>query len=385
MIRKLKAPLFVAAVLCSIVFAACSREVEDLKSRAEELCQYIPDHELLERSKEFMTSDFYAVLDTMFNLPEHEAMDHEWLYYFVTGNGGTIADFTVDTVEVKDETHAVALLTVRQKWEDGSFCEDGRPIMLLPGWNWIGYTVNGQQSLTDALADYMAEEGEKIVGQNGFATYEKGKWQGTLTALETGMGYMLYTNQAKALTFRTPSVKVRLHHRTSHVARTRSASLFRSVSKHAYPNVMGIIAEIQKDDEKVDTDRFVLYAYDTDGECRGEGTWVNGLTYMTLYGEGGEALSYRAVDLMDGTVYAVQETIPFAEGITGSVCQPFLLTLGKVEGNATMIEGMLVAPASSEIDGYYNLNGSRVSFRTACRGIYLVKYKDGSFKKVIVK
>jgi len=124
MIRKLKDPLFVAAVLCSIVFAACSREVEDLKSRAEELCQYIPDHELLERSKEFMTSDFYAVLDTMFNLPEHEAMDHEWLYYFVTGNGGTIADFTVDTVEVKDETHAVALLTVRQKWEDGSFCED---------------------------------------------------------------------------------------------------------------------------------------------------------------------------------------------------------------------------------------------------------------------
>ena len=77
--------------------------------------------------------------------------------------------------------------------------------------------------------------------------------------------------------------------------------------------------------------------------------------------------------------------MPFAEGITGSVCQPFLLTLGKVEGNATMIEGMPVAPASSEIDGYYNLNGSRVSFRTACRGIYLVKYKDGSFQKVIVK
>ena len=254
--------------------------------------------------------------------------------------------------------------------QEGSFCEDGRPVMLLPGWNWIGYSVNGQQSLSDALVDYLAEEGDKIVGLSGFATYEKGAWQGTLSALETGMGYMLYTNQAKTLTFRTPSVKVRLHHKSS---------------RPAYPNVMGIIAEVQKDGEKVEADRFTLYAYDADGECRGEGKWVNGLAYMTLYGKGGETLSYRAVDLMDGTVYAVQETMPFAEGITGSVCQPFLLTLGKVEGNATMIEGMPVAPASSEIDGYYNLNGSRVSFRTACRGIYLVKYKDGSFQKVIVK
>ena len=254
--------------------------------------------------------------------------------------------------------------------QEGSFCEDGRPVMLLPGWNWIGYSVNGQQSLSDALVDYLAEEGDKIVGLSGFATYEKGAWQGTLSALETGMGYMLYTNQAKTLTFRTPSVKVRLHHKSS---------------RPAYPNVMGIIAEVQKDGEKVEADRFTLYAYDADGECRGEGKWVNGLAYMTLYGKGGETLSYRAVDLTDGTVYAVQETMPFAEGITGSVCQPFLLTLGKVEGNATMIEGMPVAPASSEIDGYYNLNGSRVSFRTACRGIYLVKYKDGSFQKVIVK
>ena len=265
------------------------------------------------------------------------------------------------------------------------FCEDVRPIMLLPGWNWIGYTVNGQQSITDALSDYMAEEGEKIVGQNGFATYEKGIWQGTLSALETGMGYMLYTKQAKTLTFSTPSVKVRLHRRMTHAARTRSASLFRPVSKHAYPNVMGLIAEVRKDDEKVETDRFTLYAYDADGDCRGEGKWVNGLAYMTLYGRGGEALSYRAVDLMDGTIYTVREAMPFAEGITGSVSQPFLLTLGKVEGNATMLEGLPVAPASSEIDGYYNLNGSRVSFRTVNRGIYLVKYKDGSFKKVIVK
>ena len=113
-------------ILAAVLLAACSNgnTEETLKKRATELCQYIPDHELLEQSKDFMTEDFYAVLDTMFNyLPEHEAMDHEWLYYFVTGNGGTMADYEVTTVELKDETHAVATVKVRQKWEDGSFDE----------------------------------------------------------------------------------------------------------------------------------------------------------------------------------------------------------------------------------------------------------------------
>lgn len=111
--------LILATVL---LLSACGDSEKQLMERAAELCKYIPDHELLEQSREYMTEDFYNVLDTMFNLmPEFEAMDHEWLYYFVTGNGGTIADFEVTGVEQQDNTHAVATISVRQKWEDGSF------------------------------------------------------------------------------------------------------------------------------------------------------------------------------------------------------------------------------------------------------------------------
>ena len=90
-------------ILCAaLMLVACNNTEKQLRERAAELCKYIPDHELLEQSKNYMTEDFYAVLDTMFNhLPSHEAMDHEWLYYFVTGNGGTIADYEV----VKDNMH----------------------------------------------------------------------------------------------------------------------------------------------------------------------------------------------------------------------------------------------------------------------------------------
>ncbi len=104
--------------LAALVLAACTSNEAKLKQRAKELCRYIPDHELREESKDYMTADFYAVLDTMFNLlPEFEAMDHEWLHYFVTGNGGTIADYTVTAVEQTDDDHAVATISVRQKWE----------------------------------------------------------------------------------------------------------------------------------------------------------------------------------------------------------------------------------------------------------------------------
>ncbi len=115
----------VTIILAALVLAACGDKELQLKERAAELCKYIPDHELREESKPFMTTDFYAVLDTMFNhLPDHEAMDHEWLYYFVTGNGGTIADYEVVGVQQTDDAHAVATVKVRQKWEDGSFDEN---------------------------------------------------------------------------------------------------------------------------------------------------------------------------------------------------------------------------------------------------------------------
>jgi len=125
-----------------------------------------------------MTADFYAVLDTMFNqLPEFEAMDHEWLYYFVTGNGGTIADYEVAGVEKTDKTHAVATIKVRQKWEDGSFdpnndVEEHKLYMEKVDGQWLMSDFDGhkqdcieniansrkEQALREAISEYLVKE-----------------------------------------------------------------------------------------------------------------------------------------------------------------------------------------------------------------------------------
>lgn len=158
--------------------AACTQGEEQLRKRAAELCQYIPDHDLAEGSEAYMTADFYAVLDTMFHmLPSHEAMDHEFLYYFVTGNGGTIADYEVVKVELTDATHAVATLNVRQLWDDGTVADDTdvevhRLYMELVEGQWlmsdfdehkqdcINYIANNrkEQAVRNAISDYLVKE-----------------------------------------------------------------------------------------------------------------------------------------------------------------------------------------------------------------------------------
>ena len=164
--------------LAVALLAGCGDSGRQLRGRAAELCQYIPDHELLAASEGFLTGDFYAVLDTMFyRLPEHEALDHEWLYFFVTGNGGTIADYEVAGVEKTDATHAVATILVRQKWEDGSFdpesdVEEHRLSMEKVGGKWLMSDFDGhkqdciqyiennrkEQALRDAISDYLVRE-----------------------------------------------------------------------------------------------------------------------------------------------------------------------------------------------------------------------------------
>lgn len=165
---------FISVLL--LVTSCLSRE-EQLRERAAELCHYIPDHELPERSRDYLTADFYAVLDTMFHMPEHEAMDHEWLYYFVTGNGGTISDFEIVDVRQTDETHAVATVRVRQKWEDGSFddtsdVEDHRLYMELVDGRWLmsdfdehkqdcirHIAINRrEQAVRDAMCEWLVRE-----------------------------------------------------------------------------------------------------------------------------------------------------------------------------------------------------------------------------------
>lgn len=93
---------------------------EDLAYRVLELCRYIPDHVLKPEAKEAMTPEFFRALSEAFDAPVADYMeigDNEWLWYFVTGNGGSEPVYGVKSVSLTSKDSARAVITVRQSWE----------------------------------------------------------------------------------------------------------------------------------------------------------------------------------------------------------------------------------------------------------------------------
>ena len=160
------------------------------------------------------------------------------------------------------------------------------------------------------------------------------------------------------------------------------------VDKHAYPDVMGIIAQLQKDGQVLEADHFTLLAYVAD-DCRGYSKDADDLCWLTIYGNNGEAVEYRAVDHTDGAVYAVEQQATFATTISGTLTEPVVLTLTeKLYDDPSAIDG--VAPAviaKSPVEGYYSLSGVLVARYAASlkQGIYVVKYTDGTFRKISIR
>lgn len=265
---------------------------------------------------------------------------------------------------------------------EGELYSSRNPIPLKPGWNWIGYTPNGAQTVTNALSGNLLEDGDIIVGQDGFSTYDNGIWSGTLTTLETGKGYMYKTYNAKSISFNTPDVAV-------NYSKARSRSRYTSkYNKHAYSNVMGVIATIQSDDVIASATQLSIYAY-CDNECRGEGQWIDSLLYITIYGSGNENIRFKAVDERYGTQYYILETSNFISDIEGSVTSPKRLTLITEEEDDVNIKWHEKNDNLYEerVIGYYTLSGILVSQNKTDLpvGTYIVLYENGTRKKLCIK
>lgn len=263
-------------------------------------------------------------------------------------------------------------------------CKSDLPIGLLPGWNWVGYPVKGEQTVANALSGFLAAEGDALVGQDGFAVYSNGQWTGSLTTLSTGKGYMMRVGKAQTLRFKAPAVALGVKGKM----RPRLQPTQRhGIDKHAYPQVMGLVAQLHTEGAPILTDQLLLLAY-ADDECRGAAN-IDSLTFLTLYGDGGERIRYRALDTADGTLYAIVESDTFTPGVTGLPTQPRQLTLGERLDTVTTIGDITVATPSSDVrpTAYYSLGGTLVGHSSISLrpGIYIVGYNDGHHGKVIIR
>jgi len=243
------------------------------------------------------------------------------------------------------------------------------------GWNWLGYTLNKETTLADALLN--AEEGDVIIGLDGVSIcrsdYNGTSWVGTLTNLKPGQGYMFQSKSDKDVRYDADAQAVAAPSRMA-----SSQTTDQVVDKHRYPSVMAVVARI----ERAGTGPApTLVAYCGD-ECRGISQLVaDDLLMMNVYGNSGDRITFRALNTVTGEEVDVTPAdaddahMVFRSDIVGTLQQPVLFRLGSTTGIRTVDNVMTNATI-------YDMNGRRMNDTPRKHGVYIVTGKNGPQKVV---
>ena len=73
-------------------------------------------------------------------------------------------------------------------------------VTLLPGWTWIAYTKAETMSIDEAFGDFEPMEGDQIKSKQKTSTYRNGRWRGTMSVFNPGLGYHYYSNREVPVT-----------------------------------------------------------------------------------------------------------------------------------------------------------------------------------------
>lgn len=163
-------------------------------------------------------------------------------------------------------------------------------ITLGAGWNYISYLPLVNMNVSDALKGYKAENGDVIKSQDAFATYSTANgWEGDLTTMTVGRGYMLKRGvNASQVSFTYPV--------ESFGSSVKAAAPAKS---YRYADNMNIIGEVEGINVE-DGDSLVAYV---NGEIRGASRLErNHKVFLTIQGD--EDAKVAMVLVRDGEIIA---------------------------------------------------------------------------------
>lgn len=105
----------IAILAGMVLLLVCGCAQKGLERRAAVLGRHVPDVERLERSKGFLTEEYYAMLEEMVGLPDYAPVLHEWEFWFVAADGSPVAACAgkVDSLVKLDDAHAEAVMLVQ--------------------------------------------------------------------------------------------------------------------------------------------------------------------------------------------------------------------------------------------------------------------------------
>lgn len=233
--------------------------------------------------------------------------------------------------------------SVGNTWEGNGCRADNTPIQLNKGWNWIGYVPISSTSVADALAGVTPSENDVVKTLDAFAIFSGGKWNGTLTTMNQGVGYMYYS--AKDFTFNYPMLNVFTVEPEPVKSIRMASSAPWTYNAHSYPDNKTLIANVYNDAVKVLEGVYIVGAFVND-ECRGIGSYIDGLLYITVHGTiaDNESVSFKAYENVTGNEFPIIETISMDGMHIGSISSPFSLHIDGTTGIQAVTASLNIYP-----------------------------------------
>ena len=129
-----------------------------ISDQAMKLIEFVPDHKFETSIKPAFTESYFNLLEEAWTVPVYDfgiIGDDEWLYYFMTGNGGcecTSHPKTVDSVKVLDDENALVKMNyIHEDHDMALHFENG---------DWVIADFDGTK---DELAEYIREQRDGLM------------------------------------------------------------------------------------------------------------------------------------------------------------------------------------------------------------------------------
>lgn len=255
-------------------------------------------------------------------------------------------------------------------------------------WNWIGFPYQFDHAITDVLkgsagAAAAFAAGDRIVSKDdGFTEYDGESWDGDLTVLKAGEGYMFYnaSGSQKAISFQSEAnlgqPSAGSSNAKAYIAKAHRAKVWQYNSSKFADN-MTIVADLGTE---YASSSYSVGAFIGD-ECRGEGSFVNGKWFITVHGDAKDQdnpVSFKVYDTMTGSTRLVDGSQPYSAK-AGSLRSPLCMRVSEI----TDIDKITVDADNLSGVEIYTIDGQRVSGKPG-KGIYIVR-QNGKARKIVVK
>ena len=264
------------------------------------------------------------------------------------GAFGTIEEFMPNTM------YKVNMAGPRSFYPESTELTSSVVRIATKGYTWINYPIVGNHSMEyfNNQAKLEGFNGCVIMGKDGFAEYNNGKWVASGNfKMETGKGYIFYMPEAGTLTLNFGESYVDEGTPANAKALSSSANVWKYDNSQFADN-MAIVAKVNGIEA---SSRYSVGAF-VGEECRGMGQFVtDDVMFINVAGIAGEKVNFRLYDSEAGCYSDILESMNYTIK-RGSLSSPVTLT---PESTVTGI--MNVESSMQNSTKAFNVNGQQVN------------------------